>query len=486
MKWNLMKTIIIALIVGIVSVVPTVNANEHSESGRLYIGGATVDITPDRPVPLSGQMHTRISTEVESPLTATALALESKKDDAVLEQAIFVSVDIIAFNAEIYDGVRERIVARIPDFDPRKLILSATHTHTAPVFRRGRHFEGPPDNIMQPDEYLDMLIEKLADVSVEAWEARAPGQVGWGLGHAVIAHNRRAVFADGRSVMYGHTGRGDFRHIEGYSDHNIDALFFWDNEDKLIATAINVACPAQEVEGRWTVNADFWHETREELRRRHGEDLLVLGWTGASGDQVSRPMYYTHANERMRNLRGVTRLEEIARRLVNGWTEAYEGARQEKHASVIFQHAVDTIELPRRTITDEEYKAAQERLKEADEGDTSWAVRLARRTMNRYENPTVDSTYAMDINVVRLGDVAIATNDFELFTDFGTRIKARSKALQTFILQLSGPGGSYLPTERANQGGGYGAESTPVGSDGGQVLVRKTLALIEKLWKATE
>ena len=47
--------------------------------------------------------------------------------------------------------------------------------------------------------------------------------------------------------------------------------------------------------------------------------------------------------------------------------------------------------------------------------------------------------------MIRLGDVAIATNVFELFTEFGIQIKARSRALQTFIIQLSGPG-SYVPT----------------------------------------
>jgi hypothetical protein len=49
--------------------------------------------------------------------------------------------------------------------------------------------------------------------------------------------------------------------------------------------------------------------------------------------------------------------------------------------------------------------------------------------------------------------VAIATDDFELFTDFGIRIKARSRALQTFLIQLAGPG-TYVPTERAARGGG--------------------------------
>ena len=37
------------------------------------------------PVALAGQMHTRVAREVESPVTATALALESREGDKVLD-----------------------------------------------------------------------------------------------------------------------------------------------------------------------------------------------------------------------------------------------------------------------------------------------------------------------------------------------------------------------------------------------------------------
>ena len=40
-----------------------------------------------------------------------------------------------------------------------------------------------------------------------------------------------------------------------------------------------------------------------------------------------------------------------------------------------------------------------------------------------------------------------------VLTEFGIQIKARSRALQTFIIQLAGPG-SYVPTGRADRGGG--------------------------------
>jgi len=85
-----------------------------------------------------------------------------------------------------------------------------------------------------------------------------------------------------------------------------------------------------------------------------------------------------------------------------------------------------------------------------------------------------------------LGDAIIATNPFELFIDYSHRIKARSQAAQTIVVQLAGhiPGGSYLPTERALKAGGYGANPAvcPVGHQGGGELVETTLDAIAELF----
>ena len=55
---------------------------------------------------------------------------------------------------------------------------------------------------------------------------------------------------------------------------------------------------------------------------------------------------------------------------------------------------------------------------------------------NCRRNPA--ATYPVEIHVVRLGDLVVCSNPFELFCEYGIRIKARSQATQTFILQMSG------------------------------------------------
>lgn len=457
----------------------------ESRAGELHVGGATVSITPDRPIALAGQMRTRIARTVESPVTATALALESREGDKVLDQAILVSCDLVSIDAAVFDKARRRVKERLPNFDSLKLVLNATHTHTAPVMKEGQ-YNIPKDGVMQPTEYADFLAAQVADAAVKAWEARKPGRAGWGLGHAVVAQNRRSVYADGHAQMYGATNLADFRGIEGSEDQGVEVLFFWTPEGKLLATAINVACPSQEVEGGSVVNADFWHEVREALRAKHGKDLLVLAWTGAAGDQSPHLMYRKAAEERMRTLRGLTRLQELSRRIVAAWDEAYEGARKEQNAGLPLVHKVATIKLPPRLVTEKEAAEARSKIEAlSKDPNNQTSVGWHQKVVDRYERQKAGPVdpFIMELHVIRLGDVVIATNVFELFTEFGIQMKARSKALQTFIIQLAGPG-SYLPTERAAQGGGYSAiaESNLVGPAGGQVLVEQTVKLINSLW----
>jgi len=58
----------------------------------------------------------------------------------------------------------------------------------------------------------------------------------------------------------------------------------------LSGLVVNVPCPSQVSEQEYQVSADFWHDTRQELRRRFGEHLFVLPQCAAAGDQSPRPL----------------------------------------------------------------------------------------------------------------------------------------------------------------------------------------------------
>ena len=142
------------------------------------------------------------------------------------------------------------------------------------------------------------------------------------------------------------------------------------------------------------------------------------------------------------------------------------------------------MQLPVRMVTEEEVAAAKAKIESlskdpANQTLVGWHQGIVDRHANQQSKPFS----VAEVHVLRLGDVAIATNPFELFLDFGIQIKARSPALQTFVVQLVGPGG-YVPTARAVRGGGYSAiaESNEVGSEGGQTLADSTIELINSLW----
>lgn len=65
------------------------------QAADLLVGAARTSITPDEPVALSGQFHTRVAKTVESPVTANVLVLESRDGDKSRDLAIMVSCDLV-------------------------------------------------------------------------------------------------------------------------------------------------------------------------------------------------------------------------------------------------------------------------------------------------------------------------------------------------------------------------------------------------------
>ena len=467
-------------------------------AGELLIGTATADITPTLPVALDGQFHLRIAKTIETPLTANVIALESRDGTRSLDAAVMVSCDVVGIPAKTLAMLRGEVKKQLPGFDANKIFLNAVHTHTAPVIENNPIFsyQIPKEGVLQPEEYEAFFVKRIAEAITKAWKDRNPGSVSWGMSHAAIAYNRRTVYADGSAVMYGNTNKPEFRNMEGIEDHDVNMLFFWNRNGKLIAMTVDVPCTAQEVEGRSAVNADYIHPVRERLKERFGPDLVVLGWIGAAGDQSPRPLYRKAAEERMIKLRNLSRLDEIARRIFNAVEETYETVEQDRYTDVQLVHKVESLTLPMRLVTEKEYavsKVEHDKAAAMIAADPKAAEQqLARMTWNgdvlkRFENQKTDPkpTVQSEIHVLRIGDAVVCTNEFEMFTDYALRIEAQSRALQTFIIQLTGAG-SYLPTERAVAGGGYSAvaQSSEVGPEGGQILVDRTVKLINDMFDA--
>jgi hypothetical protein len=488
------------------------------DADGLLIGWATTDLTPNEPVLVTGQFYARVSEGVLDPITATVLVLDSGDKDS--NCIVMVSCDLVTIPNSLRDAVRGCLLRVLPDFNPHKVFLNATHTHAGPEVRLPGDallFGGGnvPSNVgielevMEPADYVAFAAERIAGAIVRAWNERQPGGIGFGLGHAVVGHNRRISYYNGETRMYGKTDDPEFSHIEGYEDHSLNVLCTWDLKRNLTGVVVNIACPSQTDEHSFLLSADYWHETREELRRRLGEDIFILPQNSASGELVPHVQLGRRAEERMWQLAGRTQRQDIAVRIADEVARLLPIMEQDVKWNPPLMHRVETVELSRRNLAPSdvedalrkaaELRAEYENLLRDLEANPEqrhkprWYVPVtaAFRRMkwnegvaNRFEHQQVQPKVSVELHVVRLGDVVFATNPFEYFVDFGMQIKGRSKAVQTFLVQHVGPG-SYLPTERAVAGRSYGAvpASTPVGPEGGRELARWTVDAINDLYQ---
>ncbi len=482
-----------------------------SKPGAISVGWAARDVTPDRPVMLRGQFNVRISESIHDPLTVTALALSDGP-----EQCVMVSVDHVTVPAVYLSEVRARLREQVPDLDPGKVFINATHTHTAPQmlppdsYEIAISWEDPGPEVMRPEDYAELLISRTTECVAEAWRTRAPGGIAWGLGYAVVGRNRRQVKRDGSALMYGSTASEDFSHIEGYEDHSVQFLYTYDASGALSGAIVNLACPSQVTEGHRFVSADYWDDTRRELRNRHGEQLFILPQCAPAGDQSPHVMFDKEAEARMLRLKGLFDPEsgdlrlaeraEIARRIAAAFDDVLPAAVREIQDRPGLTHITRTLELPRRRVSEADVREAERQmavytqrlehdLADRPPTDSERSFCYGRRSwygkvIQRYEIQQEQPTYPLELHVVRIGDLAFATNPFELYLDFGIRMKARSPATQTFLVQLAGPG-TYLPTARAVAGKSYGSEpaSNEVGPEGGDILVEETLKTIGELFE---
>ncbi len=514
------------------------------EHANIDIGWAQTDITPDRPVILAGQFHARVSEGIMDPVTATAMAVESPADGEIRRQAIMVSCDLASISDELRDAVRHRVCSLSDEIDPENLFIGATHTHSAPDPRMtpygmeacGSEYKKEtltsrhePEKqarfgmwpavfdlgVMPPAEYFEFAADRIAAAVVDAWKNRERVGIAYGLGHAVVGRNRRLTYEDGSSRMYGKPDVPEFRHVEGYEDHSVQAMMTYDRDKKLTGMVVNVPCPSQVSEHIYQISADYWHETRVELRKRFGEGLFILPQCAPAGDQSPHVLIGKRAEERMWRLKGRDMQQnaprrEIALKIANALSDLVPYAEKEIDWNPAFAHTVETLELPRRMISEKDveealeearpFKARFEQLVEEIEHNPAlrqvprWYTEITRayrrmergnRVRKRFELQQTHPNMPIEVHAIRLGDVAFATNPFELYLDYAVRIRELSKAVQTFLIQKAGCNGTYLPSRRSVSCKGYGSvpASTDIGPEGGDKLVEWTVKTIEDMWQ---
>ena len=117
--------------------------------------------------------------------------------------------------------------------------------------------------------------------------------------------------------------------------------------------------------------------------------------------------------------------------------------------------AASDLELALRRPTSEMVQRAQAVL--AKSPDIKSGHRLshpyAERVMAAHKEK--NSSVKAYIQAFRIGDLGIASIPFEVFTEIGLEIKARSPFKDTFTIELANGSNGYLPTPRHHDLGGY-------------------------------
>ena len=193
--------------------------------------------------------------------------------------------------------------------------------------------------------------------------------------------------------------------------------------------------------------------------------------------------------------------KDSAERILEGLKDIYSWSKKEILTDCPVRHIHRKMELSKRLVTEEEKQWCENKIKELEEQvpDPNFAdpeeyrKKKSRydsiknrntRVLNKYEDQKTDKTLELTVHAVQIGEVAFASNRFELYQDFMHRIQARSPFIQTFVVQLAGfDGATYLPTERGVANKGYSASlfCNVVGPEGGQQLVEGTLEMLNEL-----
>ena len=490
---------------------------------KIKIGWSEESIVPvGRKVDLVGQFYERISGEVETPIAVNALAIECGND-----AVIFCACDLVGVSETLISNVKEAL----PESFPKdKLIISAIHTHTSLGYSKDddnlanalfglkaflpEEYSYKPlvtDNstdVIRGDEARAFLTERIAKAALTAWESRKEGSYACGFGRAAVGMCRRVCYDDGSAKMWGNANQANFTELESGNDSGIELLFTYDVDKKLTGVVANVACPSQVLEHQNFISSDYMGKVRELIRKKFGAEVGFLGLISPAGDMCPRDMIRWVNSPVTLNDPNVSQDNKVIHRADPSMFDiAGANLAAKRVANEIFWalddvteyisetelvHKKLAVDLPVRRVTVAEYENAYKEITDFVKQCTGTInyednarMQIHSGVVERYNLQQTNDIFTIEVHTLRLGDIAFATNPFELFLNYGNQIRARSRAAQTFLIQLACGYYGYLPTEKAEQGSHYSAfvSSGTAGHVGGEILVRKTIAEINDMFK---
>jgi len=428
-----------------------------ADAVALRAGAAAVDITPkDFPVNMPGGFNANMAEKANDPLHARALVF----DDGKTKLAIVV-VDNLGVAAQAIEEAKF-LASRRCDILPENILISSTHTHSA-----------PPSNVIDGAKeavaYRKILIEGIAEAIVRAHSKLRPAAVGAAV-HPLPdeVFNRRWFLQPGKMPLNPFGGKDLVKmnpgtspdvllHAAGPTDPDVSVLSVQDAKTKRpLAIYANYSLHYVGNTPKAAVSADYFGEFARLMPGRVGakeaDGFVAMLSNGASGDINNTPFGVTPPRPPRETF------EQI--RIVAGKTA--DAAWQARNK--ITAHQTDVrLGMIQREIVLKLRKPTAEQLDRAktidaikDEAELAKLPRLAdayaRRTLALAQ---AGETLKVPLQAIRIGDIAICAVPFETFVETGLDLKRRSPFPRTIVVGIANGYNGYLPTPEHHKLGGY-------------------------------
>lgn len=203
------------------------NDSDEGADGRLRVGFARVDVTPDVPVKLAGygtffgsEENCRWSTGVHDPLYAQAVAVD---DPGGAAPVILVILDVIGLIVGDIDMIRAGIADAV-GIEERSVVVASTHTHHSHDTIGLWGVLLPPVTGRQ-EEVVQQTLTGAIRAGIEAWDARVPATLEFGVGVETGLHEN-IIYEDPERTI----------------DDTMTLVAAHDQEGGLLGTIMNWAC----------------------------------------------------------------------------------------------------------------------------------------------------------------------------------------------------------------------------------------------------
>jgi hypothetical protein len=414
-------------------------ANEPAAAGAKFEAGfAKVDVTPQKPVRMSGYGNRDHPSEgVETRLHARAMAL---RPAASAETFVLVQFDIVgmpaAFTEDIAKQVQDRFKVSRDHF-----VLCATHTHAGPHLPIGltNIFQTPmsDEERKRGTEYVEFAKGRIVEVVGKAIDDLKPAALSLGWGNVGFAANRR-VLKDGKWTGFGVNPNGP-------TDHAVNVLkIVSPNDGKLRGVVFNYACHATTLGGDYyRINGD-WPAFAAEQIEADNAGTTALSVIGCGADANPEP----RGKAEQAKAHGKAMGDEVER--VIGRTDLAPITAAPKaafgHAELSFD--VPTVDQLKARLNDPLVQAARqakEMLATIDTGE---------RLPSTYPVPVQAWRFGDDLTMVFLGG--------EVVVDYATRLKREIDSKHVWVTAYANDVMGYVASERVRREGGYEVDTSMV------------------------